>query len=720
VKIDNISSIPDCFGHKHNLQNKTRIQPTKGIGGATLTGDEPIGESGSPLCIGGDGQSLYNGVVDFTIGQIAHNNILYGCMGFPIIGTNNTSVHTRDATGAETKDKALLIATEIASAVPHFMAMVPVNLQGVSAHFAAQRTLSYYYNNFHRNSLDDKAMEVNCYTNMAQLDGNGMPSLGNALWSANYKAMFCTEGEPSITLAPISLDIIGHELTHGVTQFSSNLKPNVGESGALNEGFSDIFGENVEYYTKSASNPGFQSNWTLGEDVTLNKPFHRSLKDPKAATCPDTYKGINWDFADEAHTNSTVLSHWFYLLVVGGKVTNDNGCTFNIKPISRKNAEKIAYETLINLTSGATYLDTRDVSIKQTEIIFGANSQEFDVVQTAWDAVGVNKNQSSSITIDFYPDANPNIVANRNKKKSETSTSFDATWLPVQGISSYTLNVSKLAKDGITSIPVITNELVNGTLRTVKNVEYGNVYHYTVAPANAGCASAASADVYIVTPTALSALNIKKTSFDAQWKPVPVGNYPYSFDTYIVQVSQDPNFTNSILEQFIVNPMTSSITISNLTPGTTYYYRVETEINVLGTSIPNISLFTKLQDWSNVISVTLPLTFAFAAAPGNNDGVNTTTFAAATSEIIESKVTLIPNPFQQTLNVKLSLSYSDLVTLKLYTILGKEVATICSNQFLNAGEHSIEWDASFLPSGTYFYHAQSGSNTFRGIVTKQK
>jgi bacillolysin len=99
------------------------------------------------------------------------------------------------------------------------------------------------------------------------------------------------------------------------------------EAKALNEGFSDIWGACVEYWEAPQ-----KSTWLHGEEIfSSGYSCVRNLENPndpdtfdRDGPHPDTYEGDYWSEEGNAHQNSTVLSHWFYLLSEGDTGTNDN------------------------------------------------------------------------------------------------------------------------------------------------------------------------------------------------------------------------------------------------------------------------------------------------------------------------------------------------------------------------------------------------------------
>lgn len=257
------------------------------------------------------------------------------------------------------------------------------------AHWATEKYYDYLYNTFGRNSIDNNGFALYNYVH-ADLTAMGFSSNVNAFWDGQRM----TFGDGNSTYSPLTtVDITCHEITHGLTELTANLVY-ADESGALNEGFSDIFGTVVEFYAKPSS-----ANWTIGEDI--GSAF-RSLANPNQYNDPDTYHGTNWDFNNEVHQNSTVISHWFYLVAQGGSGTNDIGNTYNVNGIGIDNAAKIAYRTLVYyLPANSTYNDARFYSILAASDLFGACSPEVEAVTNAMYAVGVGQAYQPNVVADF-------------------------------------------------------------------------------------------------------------------------------------------------------------------------------------------------------------------------------------------------------------------------------------------------------------------------------
>jgi len=219
-----------------------------------------------------------------------------------------------------------------------------------------------------------------------------------------------------------ALDILAHEFTHGVTRYEADLDYEL-ESGALNESFSDIFGEWVEKREFGAN------NWYIGWDIRAgdgcNNPL-RSMIDPNARnltigsctfnfTDPNTYGGDNWITTAGCtpigpgepgnndhcgvHTNSGVQNQMFYLLSMGGTgwkngrtchAASGDGVQWAVGAIGIDNAVRIAYRVLCDyLTSTSNYYDARNAWVHAAADIFGECSYEAIQAGRAWDAVGI-------------------------------------------------------------------------------------------------------------------------------------------------------------------------------------------------------------------------------------------------------------------------------------------------------------------------------------------
>jgi Zn-dependent metalloprotease len=266
-------------------------------------------------------------------------------------------------------------------------------------HWGAEQSYNYWRNVHGRNSINGAGMNINSYFHV----GN---NVDNAFWVPSSSSMLFGDGA-SIFKPLGSVDVCAHEFGHGITQYTvpgGGLGPS-GQSPALNEGFSDIWGASVEAWAAPA-----KQRWLIGEEIMNNgKNSLRNMQNPKDNNSqthgPDTYQGTNWSNSNSPHTNATVLGHWYYLLSVGGSGTNDNGDNYSIAGVGIDKSSRIAYRTEQLLNPSADYWMTRAMSIQAAIELYGQGSCEEISVTNAWRAVGVGDAYpalSLSITGDWY------------------------------------------------------------------------------------------------------------------------------------------------------------------------------------------------------------------------------------------------------------------------------------------------------------------------------
>lgn len=206
----------------------------------------------------------------------------------------------------------------------------------LDVHFGAQATYDYYKNYFKRKGVDDKGSKL-----LNKIIDTSF--YVNAFWDGNTTNFGI--GDSVITNPLTSLDVVAHEITHGLTQHTCGLEY-LYESGALNESYSDIVGKAVEFEYDSA-----RFNWLLGSRFfNQADTAFRSMSDPVRFGNPKNYKGNKWvaNSGDNGgvHSNSGVLNYWFYLLSEGGSGKTEKNLDFNVKKIGIREAVSIVYEAM--------------------------------------------------------------------------------------------------------------------------------------------------------------------------------------------------------------------------------------------------------------------------------------------------------------------------------------------------------------------------------------
>ncbi len=249
------------------------------------------------------------------------------------------------------------------------------------AHFATASTYDYYLNVQGRNSIDGAGYPLWSFVHFDLVE-YGYGTNTNAFWNGQW--MTYGDGEEPIT--PLTtVDICGHEITHGLTSNTCNLNYQ-DESGSLNEGFSDIFGTAIEFYAVPA-----YADWTIGEDIGA---VFRSIADPNSTNKPDTYQGNYWNFGSDdyggVHTNGLVLCYAFYLLSEGGSGQNDLMNNYIVAGIGMDKAEQIFFRLqTVYLTPNSNYHDAWFYCMQAAADLYGACSPEVKSVGDAFYAIGV-------------------------------------------------------------------------------------------------------------------------------------------------------------------------------------------------------------------------------------------------------------------------------------------------------------------------------------------
>ncbi len=276
----------------------------------------------------------------------------------------------------------------------------------IEAHWAAQNVVNYFDSIHHLDGYDGNGAKIQNWVHADLIDIFHLNNNKNAVY--NELGIWYGDGGGSGSNPYVSLDIVTHEIVHGITKHSANLY-GVGESGALAESFADIFGVIIEHSVMPTC-----ANWIIGENVKVNGI--RDFANPDTLGQPDTYKGNHWgdDFEGYygVHTNCGVQNHWFYLLVNGGTGTNDNNDDYTVNGIGMQAAAKIVYQNLMHyMTPYSNYADARNGSIEAALELFPEDSSKAQAVADAWYAVGVGSNLVNGDSIQLISPNGGEILA---------------------------------------------------------------------------------------------------------------------------------------------------------------------------------------------------------------------------------------------------------------------------------------------------------------------
>ncbi|MGA5823619.1 M4 family metallopeptidase [Kitasatospora sp. NPDC094028] len=255
----------------------------------------------------------------------------------------------------------------------------------VDAHANTAWTYDYYKNVHGRNGIKNDGRGATVFVHVGT-------DWDNAQWSDACFCMMTGDGNGTTDPEQVDLDTMGHEMTHGVTSATANLRYS-GESGGLNESTSDIFGTMVEWYANNSLDTG---DYLFSDQSTPPwlRRFDKPSLDGKSADCWSSSVGkLN------VHYSSGVGNHWFYLASEGSGGKTINGVTYNsptcnnstVTGIGNQKVAKIWYRALtVYMTSTTTYKGARAASLNAARDLYGAGSTEYSAIAAAWSAVSVN------------------------------------------------------------------------------------------------------------------------------------------------------------------------------------------------------------------------------------------------------------------------------------------------------------------------------------------
>jgi bacillolysin len=282
----------------------------------------------------------------------------------------------------------------------------------VDAHAHLGWTYDYLFKRFGRHGLDGQDGPIQAITHPASRSdlfgwyAIGGDSLVGLYYTNAYWCPGCGPGErglmvfgdglpPGVTFGGKAwnytaggLDVVAHELTHGLVSYTSRLGPR-DEPGALNESFSDMIGTSVEFYYQPVGTARLRADYLIGEDIA--SPALRSMADPQAFGHPDHYSRRGVGSMAQVHSNAGIPNNAFYLAIEGGVNRTSGIAVQGVGAANREQIERVFFRAFTSLlTSGATFRSARIATIQSASELYGTGSPAERAVTQAWTAVGVN------------------------------------------------------------------------------------------------------------------------------------------------------------------------------------------------------------------------------------------------------------------------------------------------------------------------------------------
>lgn len=275
----------------------------------------------------------------------------------------------------------------------------------VDAHAYSGWFYDFYAKRFGRRGLDDRDAPIRSLVHpVRRSDVLSQPSFVVGLFYLNafyagQGVMVYGEGLPPTVTAggrhwdyfSGGLDVVAHELTHGVTDYTSRLAYR-NESGALNEAFSDMMAVAAEFYLQETGDGPLGADYLIAEDIVTGGI--RSLENPAAFGQPDHYsrRALLPLSADNGgvHVNSGIVNQMFYLAIEGGTNRTSGLAVQGVGAANRDQIERAVYRAFtLLLPSTATFSMARAACLQAAADLYGGGSPAVRALAQAWTAVGV-------------------------------------------------------------------------------------------------------------------------------------------------------------------------------------------------------------------------------------------------------------------------------------------------------------------------------------------
>jgi Zn-dependent metalloprotease len=379
----------------------------------------------------------------------------------------------------------------------------------VDSLWGAMNTYDTMFNTMGWKALDGKntSFSISVHVNTAY---------DNAYYDDTCKCMYIGDGSSFTTLS--SLDVIGHEMGHGVTAATSNLTYS-GESGGLNESASDINGEMVEAYAKAGGTGAVVpagNDWMMGKEIAKGgSPLRWLYKPSKDGSSPDEWSSTIKNL--DVHYSSGPNNRMYYFLSQGSNATVGSDyysarltqCPKNMTGIGNDHAYRIWFNAnTTRFTSSTNYAGARTAMIAAAQALYGVGSKEDIAVQRAYAAINVGTDvaepgasgcTAGSVSISGQP-ASTSVAVNGTANFSVTATG---------GTAPYKYQWKRNGAN-ITGATAATYSLAN-----VQSTDNGAVFAVVVTDSAATPTSATSSNATLSVGTVIQKENILNGGFES-------------------------------------------------------------------------------------------------------------------------------------------------------------------------------------------------------------
>jgi Zn-dependent metalloprotease len=592
----------------------------------------------------------------------------------------------------------------------------------VSAHYYAGLVYDYYYNTHGRNSYDGNGADL---VSTAHYGTN----YNNAYWNGSQMVYGDGDGSTFIALSG-ALDVVGHELTHAVTERTANLAYE-NQSGAINESMSDVFGAMID-----------RDDWKIGEDVYTPGVAGDALRDMQDPTMgiydPNNPFGGGQPAHMDQYANLPNTQNGDY----GGVHINSgipNKAFYNVATsIGKSAAEKIYYRALTQyLTQYSNFDDLRNAVLQACSDLYGTTDGKYTAIQDAFAAVGIGTTGGGGGgggggTTDTYEPNNstaeaygPLTSGTVYRSYISSSSDVDYYYFTVSASGTATVNLANFPGDydffvyNSSGTEVARGYTTNDPENASFSVSSGT-YYVKVQGYNGAYSTTDDYELTVTYPTGSGGGGTAQWFYETKTYDTP-HNYPNYYDSYHEYSKPGAQKVAVHFSQFETEANYDFVYIydKNGTQIAKYHGAKSPFWAVVDGDYIKVRLVSDYSVTKYGYHIDQVAYYAtgqlLAGQPGSDvvgadsDPVDPNATKLSTFEVLGN----FPNPFNPTTTLRFNLPNTEHVKVTIYNVNGQLVKTLYDGE-MNAGLQKLEWDATnqtgqVVPSGIYLYRIQAGN-----------